>query len=63
MQHLPIQQPLERPKMKAKPRLDSLDSSHEFSLDHLREVVTLVENEEFDLDGYLFDASCLFVAQ
>ena len=63
MQHLPLQQPIRQPKANVKPRLFSLDSSHEFHLDPLLKVATLVEKEEFDLDGYLFDASCLFVSQ
>ena len=62
MQYLPLRL-IQQPKAKVKPRHDSLDCSHEFRLDHLLEVATLVEKEEFDLDGYLFDASCLFVSQ
>jgi hypothetical protein len=63
MQYLPPLQPIHEPKANRRPRLDSLDSSQEFSLDHLVEVLTLVEKEECDLDGYVFDDSCLFVSQ
>lgn len=63
MYSLPLLQPTKQPEAQARPRLDSHDCSHEFSLDHLLEVITLVEKEEFDVDGYVFDDSCLFVSQ
>lgn len=63
MQYLAPLQPIQQPLGQARPHLDSHDSSHEFSLNHLLEVITLVEREEFDLDGYVFDDSCLFVSQ
>jgi len=49
-------------KVETKPRLDSLDSGHEFSLAHLLELYRLVEAEDRELDGYVFDDSCLRVA-
>ena len=63
MQYLPLLQAIQQPNEQAKPRLCSHDCSHEFSLEHLVEVITLVEKEEFDLEGYVFDDSCLFVSQ
>lgn len=45
-----------------KPRLESLDSAPEFSLDHLLEVYRLIDIEEFELDGYVFDDSILHAA-
>jgi hypothetical protein len=63
MQCLPLFQPVPQVKAQVRPSLNSLDCSHEFSLDHLLEVITLVEKEEFDLEGYVFDDSCLFVSQ
>ena len=45
-----------------KPRPESFDSGPEFSLDHLRNLYKLVEAEYGDLDGYVFDDSCLRVA-
>jgi hypothetical protein len=61
MQYLPLHS-VRQPMPQEKPHPASLDSSAEFSFDHLLEVVTLVEKEEFDLDGYVFDDS-LVVSQ
>ena len=47
---------------KTKPRPDSYDSSPECSLAHLLELYRLVEAEEHEMDGYVFDDSCLRVA-
>ncbi len=63
MEQLFLVQPVPQPIAAIRPHLDSLDSSPEFSLEHMLELVTLVEEEEFDLDGYVFDDSCLFVSQ
>jgi hypothetical protein len=49
-------------KVETKPQLDSLDSGHEFSLAHLLELYRLVEAEDRERDGYVFDDSCLRVA-
>ena len=43
-----------------KPRLESFDSGPEFSLEHLRDLFKLMEVEH-DLEGYVFDDSCLRV--
>jgi hypothetical protein len=45
-----------------KPRLESFDSAQEFSLEHLRAVRKLVKSEDLELDGYVFDDSCLRVS-
>ena len=61
MEYLPLQS-LGQPVSLERPHLSSLDPSEEFSLYHLMEVITLVEREEHDLDGYVFDDS-LVVSQ
>ena len=43
-----------------RPRLESFDSGPEFSLEHLRELYKMLDVEH-DLDGYVFDDSCLRV--
>jgi len=43
------------------PRLESLDSAHEFSLRRLIDTWSLVEIEDQELDRYLFDDTCLRV--
>ena len=45
-----------------KPRLESLDSGPECSLKHLLQLYRLVEIEDHELDGYVFDDSCLRVS-
>lgn len=44
------------------PRLQSFDSAEEFGLEHLREVRKLVEDEDPELHGYVFDDSCVRAA-
>lgn len=63
MQYSPVLEPVSRAQTESKPRLTSHDSGQECSLDHWLEVYRLVEKEDFDLDGYVFDDSCLFVSQ
>jgi len=63
MQYSPILDVVPRAEAESKPRLTSHDSGHECSLDHWLEVYTLVEKEDLDLEGYVFDDSCLFVSQ
>jgi len=63
VQYSTVLDPVRRPQAESKPRLKSFDSSHEFSPEHWLEVCKLVEREDFDLDGYVFDDSCLFVSQ
>ncbi len=45
-----------------KPHLKSFDSGQECSFDHLRELYSLLEVEDQELDGYVFDDTCLRVA-
>jgi len=45
-----------------KPRAYFYDSDQECSLQHLLELYTLFETEEHELDGYVFDDTCLRVA-
>lgn len=45
-----------------RPCLDSYDSGPECSLDHLRELFKLLEVDDHELDGYVFDDSPLHVA-
>lgn len=47
---------------KSQLNLESYDSGNECSFAHLVELYKLVEAEEHDLDGYVFDESCLGVA-
>jgi hypothetical protein len=63
MQYSPVLEPVSPVQAESKPRLTSHDSGQECSLEHWLEVYRLVEKEEFDLDGYVFDDSCLFVSQ
>lgn len=44
------------------PRPDSYDSGPECSLAHLLTLYRLVEEEKRELDGYVFDDSCLHIA-
>lgn len=46
-----------------RPPLKSLDSGQECSLDHWLEVAWLVEHEEDELQGYVFDDSCLLLSR
>lgn len=62
MQSTPVLEPLPRPSAESKPCVTSFDSSHECSLEHWLEVHTLVEQEDSDLDCYVFEDSCLFVS-
>ena len=49
-------------QVETKPHLESLDSGHECSMAHLLELYRLVEAEDPELDGYVFDDTCLHVA-
>ena len=50
------------PHLETKPHLESLDSGQECSMAHLLELYRLVEAEDPELSGYVFDDSCLRVA-
>lgn len=54
--------PLQQPLGNAKPQLISYDSSQEFSYEHLINVCKLVEREDHELDGYVFDDECLGIS-
>lgn len=59
-----VSDPIRPPQADGKPRLDSFDSGQEFSFEHLAEVCKLVERAEIEdreLNGYVFDDSCLLV--
>ncbi|HXS77244.1 MAG TPA: hypothetical protein VN753_13785 [Terracidiphilus sp.] len=50
--------PVVSPQAQSKPRLSSLDSEQEFSLEHFLEVrrlIALAEREDRELKGYVFD--------
>jgi len=51
----PVAGPMLSPQTESKPVLTSFDSSHEFSLAHLLEIYMLVEREDRDLKGQVFD--------
>jgi hypothetical protein len=63
MQYAPVAEPVRRLQAESRPSLTSYDSGQECSLEHWLEVYKLVEKAEFDMDGYVFDDSCLFVSQ
>lgn len=46
----------------AKPLLESLDSAHEFSLERFLEVYRMVEFEDAEVHGYVFDDTILHAA-
>jgi hypothetical protein len=63
MQHSSVLEPISPVQANSKPSLTSHDSGQECSLEHWLEVYKLVEKADLDLHGYVFDDSCLFVAQ
>jgi hypothetical protein len=63
VQYLSVLDPVYPPRAERKPRLTSFDSGQEFSLERLLAVYKLVESEDFDLEGCLFDESILRVPQ
>jgi hypothetical protein len=48
-------------EVETKPHPDSLDSGQECSLEHLRQLYKLLDAENHELDGYIFDDTCLRV--
>jgi len=40
-----------------RPFLNSLDSGHEFSVDHLVNVAWLIKHQDDELEGYVFEDS------
>ncbi len=63
VQYSSLLEPVYRPQATSKPRLTSLDSGQECSLEHWLAVCKLVEREDIELDGYVFDETCLHVSQ
>jgi hypothetical protein len=53
-----IPTPQSAPQLENRPFLDSFDSAREFNLDHWMEVSWLVEHEEEETEGYVFE-DCL----
>ena len=63
VQYLSVSEPVHPPQATSKPRLTSLDSGQECSLEHWLAVCKLVEREDIELEGYVFDETCLHVSQ
>jgi len=61
MQHSPVLEPFSHLRSTNRPCLVSHDSGPECSLEHFLAVIKLVEEERADLDGYVFDESCLSI--
>jgi hypothetical protein len=64
MQNSPVLEPVSPAQAESKPRLTSHDLGEEFSLEHLLELIKIVEREalDYNLDGYVFDDACLSVS-
>ena len=62
MENLPVSNPSHCPQANRNPLPKSLVSSQKPVLNHWPEPYTLAEKKDHDLDGYLFDDSCLFVS-
>jgi hypothetical protein len=58
-----ITEPMPSPQAESKPQLISFDSSQECSLEHLLELFKLVESEDRELKGYVFDDDYLRVSE
>jgi len=63
VQYSSVLDPVHSPQAEGKPRLSSFDSGPEFSLERVLAVYKLVEREDFDLEGYVFDDTILRVPQ
>jgi hypothetical protein len=57
MQYSPTISAPPQPIAEHRPFLVSLDSAHEFSVDHLVNVAWLIEHQDDDLEGYVFEDS------
>jgi hypothetical protein len=62
MEYPPVSNSSHHSQADSQLRPTSLDSSQKPVLNHWLEPCTLVEKKDHDLDGYLFDDSCLFVS-
>jgi hypothetical protein len=55
--------PVVLPQAQSKPHLTSYDSSPEFSLPHWLELIRLVERNDREPEGYVFDDACLHLPE
>ena len=62
MQYSPVSELSHRPQADSHPCPASLASSQKPILNHWPEPYTLAEKKDNDLDGYLFDDTCLRVS-
>ncbi|MGA2730042.1 MAG: hypothetical protein ABSE96_19710 [Terracidiphilus sp.] len=63
MQYSLVSDPLVPHQAQSKPHLGSYDPSPEFSLSHWVELIRLVENEDREPKGYVFDDACLHISE
>jgi hypothetical protein len=56
-------EPVHPPQAEKRRRVNSFDSGQEFSLERLIATYKLVEREDSDLEGYVFDETLLFIPQ
>jgi hypothetical protein len=57
-----VTRPTSSPEIESKPHLMSLDCGQECCLAHLLELYRLVEREDPELKGYVFDDECLGIS-
>jgi hypothetical protein len=62
MQYSLVSDPVVPPQAQSKPHLNSYDSSPEFGPTHWLELIRLVEREDREPKGYLFDDACLHIS-
>jgi hypothetical protein len=62
MQYSLVSDPVVPHQAQSKPHLASYDSSQEFSLAHWLELIKLVEREDREPQGYVFDDACLHIS-
>ena len=63
MQYSLVSDPVAPPQTQSKPPFSSYDPSPEFSLSHWVELIRLVENEDREPQGYVFDDACLHISE
>jgi hypothetical protein len=63
MQYSLVSDPVVLPQAQRKPHLNSYDSGPEFSHTHWLELITLVEREDREPQGYVFDDACLHLSE
>jgi len=62
MQYSLVSDPVVPHQVLNKPHLTSYDPSPEFSLTHWAELIKLVEKEDREPQGYVFDDACLHIS-